>query len=411
MSLRVWIAAGAACSLASLATAFLPPSLSCRAGTSTFPSLTVNRKALAAPLAATKKEKTAWDAEEQYEVLPEDTFILRPDIKDYAKLTEEEMAATESVGSTAPDQSHTTFVPNSHPFAHARLLNVVCRVADLEKTVKFYEALGMINLREKVTPEYSASVMGFGSEEYGQNVALQFVQDSSPVSLGDGYGGTTFLVPDVQKAVAKATGAGGKELKAVATVEFPATQVPDQDAQEVNTEVKAVVTDPDGYKVTFVQGESKDVLSSVTLRVFDTEKAVAFYSKLGMKVLKKRANVPAETSISTWVGYDDDHIYTMGFVHEKLKQPQFHMMRVPATTLLLNYEYDSQPVKTGNSLAQIVVGINKGVKTALDSIAAEGAKVLKEVSTEDGQDVAAVADVDGYTLTLVDMEEFNAQLA
>jgi hypothetical protein len=35
------------------------------------------------------------------------------------------MAATESVGSTAPDQSHTTFVPNSHPFAHARLLNVV----------------------------------------------------------------------------------------------------------------------------------------------------------------------------------------------------------------------------------------------------------------------------------------------
>jgi len=38
----------------------------------------------------------------------------------------------------------------------------------------------------------------------------------------------SFLVPDVQTAVAKATGAGGKELKAVATVEFPATQVPDQ---------------------------------------------------------------------------------------------------------------------------------------------------------------------------------------
>jgi len=54
-----------------------------------------------------------------------------------------------------------------------------------------------------------------------------------------------------------------------------------------------------------------------------------------MKVLKKHANVPPETSISTWVGYDDDHIYTMGFVHEKLKQPQFYMMRVPATALLL----------------------------------------------------------------------------
>ena len=34
-------------------------------------------------------------------------------------------------------------------------------------------------------------------------------------------------------------------------------------------------------QVTFIQGDSKDVLSSVTLRVFDTEKAVAFYNKLG----------------------------------------------------------------------------------------------------------------------------------
>ena len=54
-----------------------------------------------------------------------------------------------------------------------------------------------------------------------------------------------------------------------------------------------------------------------------------------MKLLKKRANVPVDTSISAWVGYDDDHIYTMGFVHEKLKQPQFHMFKVPQTTLEL----------------------------------------------------------------------------
>jgi hypothetical protein len=51
------------------------------------------------------------------------------------------------------------FLPLSPPLSLALLQ---CRVADLEKTVKFYEALGMINLREKVTPEYSASVMGFG---------------------------------------------------------------------------------------------------------------------------------------------------------------------------------------------------------------------------------------------------------
>jgi len=35
-------------------------------------------------------------------------------------------------------------------------------VGNLEKTVSFYEALGFINLRERVTTEYSAAVMGFG---------------------------------------------------------------------------------------------------------------------------------------------------------------------------------------------------------------------------------------------------------
>lgn len=58
-----------------------------------------------------------------------------------------------------------------------------------------------------------------------------------------------------------------------------------QDAQQVNKETKAVVTDPDGYKVTLVEGESADVLTALTLRVFDMEKATAFYNKLGKTIL------------------------------------------------------------------------------------------------------------------------------
>ena len=46
-----------------------------------------------------------------------------------------------------------------------------------------------------------------------------------------------------------------------------------------------------------------------------------------------------------------------------------------------------------------------------DSLTAAGAKLLKDVSSEGGQDVGAVADVDGYAVTLVDIEQFNAQLA
>lgn len=82
--------------------------------------------------------------------------------QDYAKLSEEELAATVTDGAVSPQEAHTTFVPHSHPFAHARLLNVVCRVASLDKTTKFYEGLGFINLRERTTQDYSAVVMGFG---------------------------------------------------------------------------------------------------------------------------------------------------------------------------------------------------------------------------------------------------------
>lgn len=54
-----------------------------------------------------------------------------------------------------------------------------------------------------------------------------------------------------------------------------------------------------------------------------------------MKLLRKRANIPVETSMSSFVGYDDDHVFTMGFVHEKLKEPQFHVFKTPKTLLEL----------------------------------------------------------------------------
>jgi len=33
------------------------------------------------PLSAVKKETTAWDGDQQYEVLPTDSFVLHPEIK------------------------------------------------------------------------------------------------------------------------------------------------------------------------------------------------------------------------------------------------------------------------------------------------------------------------------------------
>lgn len=358
-------------------------------------------------------DQGSWDEEKPLPVFATDKFVLQSDVKDWAELSADEQAKVDAESAKVTvAEAHSTFVPHNHPFAFARVLNVVSRVADLAKTTKFYEALGLIQLRDKAGESYSSTIMGLGSEEFGQNVGLQFVQEGSgsSVDLGDGYMGVTLEVPDVAAAVKAAEASGGKVLSPAATLEFPATQVPDQDAQEVNAELKAVVADPDGYKVTLIQAGGPTSLKFVTLRVFDQEQAVAFYNKLGMKLLYKRANVPVETSMSAGVGYDDDHVYTMGFVHPKLHTPQFHMFATPKAMLELKYVYDSKEVRPGSGLANLVVGVYHGVTPALEHLRSAGAKVLKEASNDEMGEVAAVADVDGYTVTLVNIEQFNALL-
>lgn len=48
------------------------------------------------------------------------------------------------------EEPHATFIPHSHPFAHARLLNVVCRVSDLERTVKVSSVYVCVCMYRKV---------------------------------------------------------------------------------------------------------------------------------------------------------------------------------------------------------------------------------------------------------------------
>ena len=56
-----------------------PPSLPSSLGPSSI--VRSSRKASSMPLFAVKKEKTAWDGDQQYEVLPTDSFVLHPEIK------------------------------------------------------------------------------------------------------------------------------------------------------------------------------------------------------------------------------------------------------------------------------------------------------------------------------------------
>jgi hypothetical protein len=78
------------------------------------------------------------------------------------------------------------------------------------------------------------------------------------------------------------------------------------------------------------------------------------------------------------------------------------------------YEYDSKEVKVGDGLVGVTVGVFNGVPGALAHAKSGGAKVLQELGSASGgeglTDVATVSDVDGYPVTLVDMEQFNKLL-
>lgn len=72
--------------------------------------------------------------------------------------------------------------------------------------------------------------------------------------------------------------------------------------------------------------------------------------------------------------------------------------------------YDSKEVKVGSGLVGVTVGVFNGVPKAADALKSAGAKLLQDAAKVDDADVAAVADEDGYTVTLLDLEQFNTLL-
>lgn len=125
----------------------------------------------------------------------------------------------------------------------ARFLHTMLRVGDLQRSVDFYaKAFGMTELRRRDVPDgkYTLAFMGYGDESEHTALELTYNYGVEKYDLGSAFGHLAMGVPDVAKACAIATEAGGVVTRAPGPVKF-------------GTTIIAFVRDPDGYLIELIE--------------------------------------------------------------------------------------------------------------------------------------------------------------
>jgi lactoylglutathione lyase len=120
-----------------------------------------------------------------------------------------------------------------------RLLHTMLRVADLERSVAFYqEVLGMQLLRRKDYPEgrFTLAFLGYGDESCNTVIELTHNWDQDSYDLGNGFGHIAVGVDDVYLACEQVREKGGKVTREPGPMKHGST-------------ILAFIEDPDGYKI------------------------------------------------------------------------------------------------------------------------------------------------------------------
>ncbi|SIT35988.1 lactoylglutathione lyase [Paraburkholderia ribeironis] len=124
-----------------------------------------------------------------------------------------------------------------------RLLHTMLRVGDLDRSIAFYtDLLGMKLLRRHDYPEgkFTLAFVGYTDERDGTVIELTHNWDTPSYDLGTGFGHLAVEVDDAYAACEKIKAQGG-------------TVVREAGPMKHGTTVIAFVTDPDGYKIEFIQ--------------------------------------------------------------------------------------------------------------------------------------------------------------
>ncbi len=121
-------------------------------------------------------------------------------------------------------------------------LHTMLRVGDLDASVKFYERLGMKELRRIDVPagEYTLVFVGYGDEKSHTVLELTYNYGKTEYELGGAFGHLALGVPDIYATCETLRAAGVKIVREPGPVKF-------------GTTVIAFIEDPNGYKIELIE--------------------------------------------------------------------------------------------------------------------------------------------------------------
>ncbi len=124
----------------------------------------------------------------------------------------------------------------------SRYLHTMLRTGNLDRSVKFYELLGLKELRRRDVPDgkYTLCFLGYASNPEQAEIELTYNYGVDKYEVGTGFGHLAVGVPDAAAVCEKVRAGGGKVTREAGPVKF-------------GTTIIAFVEDPDGYKIELIQ--------------------------------------------------------------------------------------------------------------------------------------------------------------
>ncbi|GFS41051.1 glyoxalase/bleomycin resistance protein/dioxygenase superfamily protein [Actinidia rufa] len=309
-----------------------------------------------------------------------------------------------------------------------RMLHVVYRVGDLDRTIKFYtECLGMKLLRKRDIPEerYTNAFLGYGPEDSHFVIELTYNYGVDQYDVGAGFGHFGVAVEDVAKTVDLIKAKGGKVTREPGPVKGGRTVI-------------AFIEDPDGYKFELLErGPTPEPLCQVMLRVARggasrwrryvgshqsrntfAHRMADLSSKTYPSTLSRRLTVHKPSSLQQITSPRDKprtvnhnskilHSANTTLVHGGVTHDtQLHQYTIAMmgygpedknAVLELTYNYGVTEYDKGNGYAQIAIGTDDVYKTAEVIKLSEG-KVTREPGPLPGINtkITACVDPDGW---------------
>ncbi|MGO0791599.1 lactoylglutathione lyase [Herbaspirillum seropedicae] len=124
-----------------------------------------------------------------------------------------------------------------------RMLHTMLRVGNLDRSIDFYtQVLGMKLLRKNDYPDgkFTLAFVGYGEERDHTVLELTHNWDTDSYDLGTGYGHIAIEVDDAYAACDAVKAKGSTVTREAGPMKHGKTVI-------------AFVTDPDGYKIEFIQ--------------------------------------------------------------------------------------------------------------------------------------------------------------